>query len=233
MREIKFPQSESKRKLLDAAEQLFADRGFDAVSVRDITQAAKANVAAVNYHFGSRDGLISLVVMRYITPVNDERIARLDVLEKKFPGKVVPLEEVIDALVRPLAGIVRKSELSERLFCKLMGRIFSMQGEGFPEALEEQIRALSERFTKAFARSLPGVGEEELIWRIHFLVGSMIHMLLNQEMLVRLTNGACGNPTMEAVLSRFIRFAAAGMREGTAAAQEPAVAKGPQATFDF
>jgi AcrR family transcriptional regulator len=233
MREIKFPQSESKRKLLDAAEQLFADRGFDAVSVRDITQLAKANVAAVNYHFGSREGLISLVVMRYITPVNEERIARLDVLEKKFPGKVVPLEEIIDALVRPLAGIVRKSELSERLFCKLMGRIFSLQGEGFPEALEEQIRALSDRFTKAFARALQGVGDEELVWRIHFLVGSMIHMLLNQEMLSRLTHGACGNPSMETVLSRFIRFAAAGMREGTASAQEPAVAKGPQATFDF
>lgn len=233
MREIKFPQSESKRKLLDAAEQLFADRGFDAVSVRDITQVAKANVAAVNYHFGSRDGLISLVVMRYITPVNEERIARLDVLEKKFPGKVVPLEEIIDALVRPLAGIVRKSELSERLFCKLMGRIFSMQGEGMPEALEEQIRALSDRFTKAFARALPGIGEEDLYWRIHFLVGSMIHMLLNQEMLHRLTHGASGNPSMETILSRFIRFAAAGMRDGIAGAQEAVATKGPQATFNF
>jgi AcrR family transcriptional regulator len=233
MREIKFPQSESKRKLLDAAEQLFADRGFDTVSVRDITQLAKANVAAVNYHFGSREGLISLVVMRYITPVNEERIARLDVLEKKFPGKVVPLEEIIDALVRPLAGSVRKSELSERLFCKLMGRIFAMQGEGMPEALEEQIRGLSDRFTKAFARALPGIAEEDLYWRIHFLVGSMIHMLLNQEMLHRLTHGASGNPSMESTLGRFIRFAAAGMREGIAGAQEPAAAKGPQATFNF
>lgn len=233
MREIKFPQSESKRKLLDAAEQLFAERGFDAVSVRDVTNLAKANVAAVNYHFGSREGLISLVVMRHITPVNEERIARLDALEKKFPGKVVPLEEIIDAFVRPLAGFVRKSELSERLFCKLMGRIFAMQGQGMPEALEEQIRALSERFTKALGRALPELGQEDLIWRTHFLVGAMIHMLLNQEMLRRLTQGAAGSPTMDAVVGRFIRFAAAGLRDGVAGAAEPAVAKGPQGMFDF
>lgn len=234
MREIKFPQSESKRRLLDAAEQLFAERGFDAVSVRDITQLAKANVAAVNYHFGSREGLISLVVMRHITPVNEERVARLDALEKKYPGKTVPLEELIDAFVRPLAGLVRKSELSERLFCKLMGRIFAMQGQGMPEALEEQIRALSDRFIKALARTLPGVPAEDLVWRTHFVVGAMIHMLLNQDMLSRLTQGASGTPSMEMTLGRFIRFAAAGLREGLEVSPEPVVAKkGPQGMFDF
>ena len=231
MREVKFPQSESKRRLLDAAEQLFADRGFEAVSVRDVTQLAKANVAAVNYHFGSREGMIALVVMRYITPVNEERIARLEALERKWPGKVVPIEEIIDAFVRPLVGIVRKSELSERLFCKLMGRIFAMQGEGLPAALEEQMRNLSDRFTRALGRALPTVSAEELAWRTHFVVGAMIHMLMNQEMLQRMTHGVSGMPTMDATLGRFIRFAAAGLREGVEL--ESDLPKGPQAVFDF
>lgn len=232
MREIKFPQSESKRRLLDAAEQLFADRGFEAVSVRDVTQLAKANVAAINYHFGSRDGLIALVVTRYITPINQERLVRLDALERKWSGKAVPLEEIIDAFVRPLVGIVQKSELSERLFCKLMGRIFSLQGDGVPEAVEGQMRNLSDRFTRALARTLPSVPPEELVWRMHFVVGSMIHTLMNQDMLHRLTNGASGAPTMEATLGRFIRFAAAGLREGVE--MEAVVKKkGPQAVFDF
>lgn len=233
MRDIKFPYSEPKRRLLEAAEQLFADRGFDVVSVRDVTQLAEANVAAVNYHFGSRDGMIAIVVARYITPINEERLLRLDALEKKWSGKAVPIEEVIDAFVRPLVGAVQKSELSERLFCKLMGRIFALQGEGMPPEVEEQIKNLSDRFVKALGKSLPGISTEDLVWRIHFVVGAMIHMLLNQEMLHRMTNGASGNPTMEATLSRFIRFVAAGLRDGVANA-EPAVAKkGPQATFDF
>ncbi len=231
MREIKFPQSKSKLRLLDAAEQLFAERGFETVSVRDVTQLAKANVAAVNYHFGSREGMVALVVSRYIIPVNDERLARLDVLERKWSGKAVPLEEIIDAFVRPVVGIVRKSELSERLFCKLVGRIFAMQGEGFPAVVEEQMKTLIDRFTRAFGKALPTVSQEELVWRMHFLVGAIIHMLLNQEMLHRLSKGASGSPTMEVTLGRFIRFAAAGLREGVEV--EAGVKKGPQATFDF
>ena len=98
MRAVTIPESGSKRKLLDAAEQLFADKGFEAVSVRDITQLAKTNVAAVNYHFGSRDSLLSLVMMRYMLPVTEERIARLEAIERKWSGKTAPLEEIIDAL---------------------------------------------------------------------------------------------------------------------------------------
>ncbi len=233
MREIKIPQSESKRRLLDAAEQLFAERGFESVSVRDVTKLANANVAAVNYHFGSREGLIALVVARYITPVNDERTMRLDALEKKWPGKVVPLEELIDAFVRPLAGLVRKSELSEQMFCKLMGRVFSLQGQALPPIVEEQMKMLADRFIKAFGRALPGLSQEELVWRIHFVVGSVIHMLLNQEMLHRLSSGASGNPGMEGVIGRLVRFASAGLREGLEQDAAAPARKGPQAMFDF
>lgn len=231
MRETTFPESGAKRKLLDAAEQLFADHGFEAVSVRDITQLAKTNVAAVNYHFGSRDALLGLVMMRYMVPVTEERMARLETIERKWPGKAAPLEEIIDAIVRPLVGQVKKSELSERLFYKLMGRIFSQQGDGLPAQIEDQLRQVIERFTRAFAKALPSVAAEDLTWRIHFLAGGMIHMLTHQDVLHRLSNGVSGAPTMEATLSRFIRFSAAGMRDGTET-DEP-VKKGPQATFDF
>ncbi|MEO5914532.1 MAG: TetR family transcriptional regulator [Luteolibacter sp.] len=231
MREMTIPESGSKRKLLDAAEQLFAEKGFEAVSVRDVTQLAKTNVAAVNYHFGSRDGLLALVMMRYMIPVTEERIARLDSAERKWSGKPVPLEEIIDALVRPLVGQVRKSELSERLFYKLTGRIFAEQGNGLPPQIEDQLRQISDRFTRAFAKALPTVPPEDLAWRIHFVIGGMIHMLTHQDILQRLSAGVSGAPTMEATLGRFIRFAAVGLREGTMT-EEP-VKKGPQATFDF
>ncbi len=231
MREFNFPESGSKRKLLDAAEQLFAEKGFESVSVRDITQLAKSNVAAVNYHFGSRENLLTLVMTRYMTPVNEERLARLDTLERKWAGKSVPLEESIDALVRPLVGQVRKSELSERLFYKLMGRTFAQQGDGLPPQIEEQLRSVVQRFTRAFAKALPTVHADDLTWRIHFMVGGMIHMLTHQDILHRLTHGASGTPSMEAVVSRFIRFSAAGMREGIEAEVPPA--KGPQVMFDF
>lgn len=233
MRDMTIPESGAKRKLLDAAERLFAEKGFEAVAVRDITQVAKTNVAAVNYHFGSREALLTLVMLRYMVPVTEERLARLDMLEMKSPGKPMPLEEIIDALVRPLATQVRKSELAEKVFYKLMGRIFSQQVDGLPPQIEEQLRQVVERFTKAFSRALPSLEEEDLAWRIHFMVGGMIHMLIQQDVLQRITQGASGAPTMEATLGRFIRFAAAGMRDGVESLDEPAKKKGPQATFDF
>jgi len=231
MREINLSQSESKRRLLDAAESLFAERGFEAVSVRDITHLAKANVAAINYHFGTREGLVGLVVTHYLAPVIEERLARLDALERKGPGKAVPVEEILDALVRPLVGIVRKSGMTERLTCKLLGRISELPGEVLPQAMEEPMRHWNDRFTRALAKSLPAVAPEELVWRAHFVVGAMIHMLMNQEMLPRLAGAAVGAPTLESTLSRFIRFAAAGLREGVEL--EPVAKKGPQATFNF
>ncbi len=231
MRDMTLPESGPKRILLDAAEQLFAEKGFEAVSVRDITQFVKTNVAAVNYHFGSRGALLSLVMMRYLLPINEERLARLETVERRSPGKAAPLEEIIDAFVRPLVTQVRKSDLSERLFYKLAGRIFAEHGDGMPAQIEDQLRPVIERFTRSFAKALPTLAMEELVWRIHFLTGGMIYLLTHQDHIHRQSSGASGAPTMEATLSRFIRFAAVGLREGTPS-DEPVI-KGPQATFDF
>lgn len=228
MREINYAQSKSKLRLLDAAEQLFAERGFEAVSVRDVTRLAKANVAAVNYHFGSREGMVGLVISRYVAPVNEERLARLDVLECKWSGKVVPLEEILDAFVRPVVGQMLESGLSERLLCKLLGRIFARQGDELPSVVREQTETLVDRFMKAFGKALPGVPQEELVWRVHFVVGALIHTLLSQEMPDRLSGGISAT---DVTMGRLVRFAAAGLREGVAL--DPEAKKGPQATFDF
>ena len=192
MREIKIPQSESKLRLLDAAEPLFAEGGFEVVSVRDITQRAKANVAAIHYHFGSRDDLIALVVTRYLAPIHEERLARLEVLERKWPGKAVPVEELMDAWVRPFVGMARKSAMAEPLVCKLLGRIFAMHGVVMPAAVELQARQVHERFTRALGKSLPSVTPEDLGWRMHLMAGAMIHMLMHQDPLQRVPGGVTG-----------------------------------------
>ncbi len=231
MRDSLVPDTGSKRRLLDAAEALFAEKGFEAVSVRDITQRAEANVAAVNYHFGSREELVTLVMMRYIKPVNEERLARLEAVERSWGVKSVPLEEVIDAFVRPLVSQVKRSEHSERLFCRLLGRIFGQLDEMMPPVVEEDCRPVFNRFMRAFSNALPSLTAEDLIWRLHFVGGGMIHMLTHQETLHRISGGASGMPPVETTVSRFIRFAAAGFRQG--ADVEPDREKGPQGLFDF
>lgn len=222
--------SATRRKLVEAAEELFSEKGFDRVSVRDVTERAGANVAAVNYHFGSREALVEQVMARYINPVNEERLARLDTLERRTGSKPVPLEELLDAFIRPFATQVRRSELSERLFYKLMGRIFGSQATKLPDSVERGFEEMLGRFRKAFAKALPDLEEEDLVWRIHFTVGAMIHTMAHGETLFRFTEGASGQPSMESTLSRFIHYAAAGMRQGIKAPEPPS---GPSEEFLF
>jgi AcrR family transcriptional regulator len=227
MRVRKFPESGPKRRLLDAAEALFAERGFEAVSVRDITKQAEANVAALNYHFGSREDLIDLLIMHYANPINEERLARLEAVEKKWSGKAMPVEEVCEAYLRPLQNLARKSKLTEPMLQKLLGRIFALPLESLiPEAQQLQMNTWS-RFVRALTKALPALSAEELAWRAHFVEGAMIQMLMGRDPLRGITEPA----TTEALLGRLVRFAAAGLREGLES--EPAAKKGPQATFDF
>ncbi len=228
MREIKFPLSAPKQRLLDAAERLFAERGFEAVSVRDITGMTGANVAAINYHFGTREALISLVVTCRMGPVIKERLARLEAVEKKWSGKAAPLEEILDAVLRPLVGNFRKSDLPEPLRCHLLGRIFAGQGVVFPQEVEQDMENARQRFTRLLAKALPFVSSEDLTWRVQFITGGIIHLLMGRGAPL----GEGGEPQpIEATLGRFIRFAAAGLREGMP--QETSARKNPQATFDF
>lgn len=204
------------------------------MSVRDITERAGANVAAVNYHFGSREGLVEQVIARYINPVNEERVARLDALERKAGGKPVVIEEILDAFVRPFATQVRKSELSEKMFYKLMGRICGDGHDQIPAAVLQGFETVLSRFGRAFGKALKGIDGEELIWRMHFTVGAMVHMMAHGETLHQVSHGASGTPSMEQTISRMIRFAAAGLREGLGAdaTQEPK-REGPQSEFLF
>ncbi len=225
------PESGAKLRLVVAAEELFAERGFEAVSVRDITKHAGMNIASINYHFGSRDGLVAGVMTRYITPINDERLARIEALERRWSGKSVPLEEILDAFVRPLATQVRKSELSERLFLKLVGRMFGEQSSAMPPVVEEQFKQVLTRFVKSLSKALPELAVDEILWRMHFVIGAMVHFMAQDEVLQRISQGASGNPTVETTLSRFSRFAIAGLRNGIS---EEVIAKpSPQATFNF
>lgn len=218
----------TRRRLLEAAEELFSERGFERVSVRDVTEKAGANVAAINYHFGSREGLVERVIERYITPVNEERVARLEALERKAGGKPVAVEQLLDAFIRPFVTQVRRSELSERLSLKLMGRMIADHSGRMPAVVEVQFQSMIRRFIRAFGRALPDLGIEELVWRLHFVVGAMIHAMSHEEMLQRLTDGSAGDPGTEATLSRLLRFAAAGLKQGGGD-----LGPGPQGEFLF
>lgn len=225
------PSGGPKLRLIEAAEKLFAEKGFEAVSVRDITKEAGANVAAVNYHFGSRDGLVIAVISRYLMPVNQERLTRLEKAEKNGSQ----LREILAAYICPVVEQVAKSELSEKLYCQLLGRIFSEQSVALPGELEYQTRSVVERFTKVLNKVLKDFSVEELVWRLHFIVGALIHLLTHSNFLYRVAGPLAGSPSMETLIERFLDFAEASLHDGFPSEDgegEPKK-KTPQGLFNF
>ncbi len=199
-----------------AAEELFAREGFERVSVRAITARAGANVAAVNYHFGSRRGLVHAVVERHVEPGVKERLERLGELERRGGGTV---EELAEAFIRPFVAQVRRSELAERLFGKLIGRMFGEDdGEVISEAMVGRLADVMERYRRAFSRVVPGLGEDEVRWRMTLMAGAMVHAFGGVRMRQRLLGGRHEECGSEEVLARCVRFVAAGMRQGVAVA---------------
>src|ERR1700679_3759938 len=108
---------DTRQKLLDTAERMFAEQGYGAVSLRQIIADAEVNLAAIHYHFGSKQELLDEVIMRRAGPVNRERLARLERLEAKPAARAV--EQVLEAFLMPMAEVAEKHPR----FPKLMGRM--------------------------------------------------------------------------------------------------------------
>ena len=154
--------------LLDAAEMLVSEKGFDTVSVRDVTGAVKANVAAVNYHFGSREGLMDLLMMRLLEPLCEERLKALHQAERQRAGKMATLEEIVSAYAKVLSATAARLGMEEKYFLKLAGRILVLTDGSLAPPLAALRETVRDRFLSALARALPETPPAELAasWRI-------------------------------------------------------------------
>src|ERR1035441_1007224 len=159
--------TDTKDKILDAAERLIGEQGYAATSLRHIIAEAGVNLAAVHYHFGSKEDLLDAVVLRKVTPVNDARLAWLDRVEAEAGSGALDVEKVLESLLIPTAEIASRSPE----FVRLMGR---MMVEGMmPRIREKHFHAMGQRFVAALGRAIPELPREELMWRMHFTVGGM------------------------------------------------------------
>jgi AcrR family transcriptional regulator len=161
--------SSTRERILDEAERLFAERGFDATSLRAITAAAGVNLAAVNYHFGSKQGLLREAMRRRIEPVNAERLRRLDAAIERAGGGVPAVREIIDAFVRP--AVEAFVDVEPTCFMGMVRLLYS--GEVGAEFFRDLFGPVVQRFA-ILQEALPGVSAAELSWRFHFMVGGMV-----------------------------------------------------------
>jgi AcrR family transcriptional regulator len=204
--------AETRKRVIEAAEKLFALRGIEAVSVRDITQAAGVNLAAINYHFGTKNALAAEVFKQTIDPLNAQRLKLLDEVEGNARGKPPALEAVLEAMIRPAVERGFDQRQDSETFLRLTGRCLSEPNAEIDQIVRAHFEKLIRRFDAAFLRALPGLDPEELFWRIKFMVGALHYSLLtcgkqkNMPAKLRKTLDA------EGLIQRLVTFTAAGLR---------------------
>src|ERR1051326_2313689 len=202
---------DTKQRILDVAEQMFAEYGFAGASLRRIIAEAGVNLAAVHYQFHSKESLLEAVLMRRMVPLNEERMSLLDELERNAPKEGAALEDIVGAVLGPPMRLILSPSGEGRMFGKLIGRLHSETGGQFGEFSKKHFAPVAERFTTALQRTLPNIPKEELFWRIHFSVGAMAHTLSCWDQMETLSHGQIRPSNLESVIPLMIGFIAAGL----------------------
>src|ERR671924_1208755 len=204
------PQHETRTRILDAAEELFMLHGFEGTSMRQLTTKAEVNLAAVNYHFGSKDALVEAVFARRLDPMNSARIAALDALEAS--GRPISPEAIIRAFLGPSLRMIEDAKGGGRNFIRLLGRTYSEPAKAIRALIGQMYAPAMERYKSALERALPQMPRDELVWRMHFMFGTLAYTLAATDT-VQLIAGCKPEDRYDARLleERLTAFLAAGL----------------------
>ncbi|KGC29875.1 TetR/AcrR family transcriptional regulator [Burkholderia pseudomallei] len=170
----------TKARILDAAEDLFIEHGFEAMSMRQITSRAAVNLAAVNYHFGSKEALIHAMLSRRLDQLNEERLRILDRFDAQL-GAHVTCEHVLGAMFIPALQASRDPQRGGRAFLRLIGRAYTDPSAFVRNFLTAHYASVAGRFFDAFQRALPNLPRAELGWRLHYAIGALSGALAGAE----------------------------------------------------
>ncbi len=194
----------AKQRLFNAAQDLIAEQGFDAISTRDIVARAETNIAAVNYYFGSKNQLLLDIFRVRAAELNRERIALLAIAVQEDAGNA---RGILRALIEPATlwiGDERRTAL------RFLNRARTEGPIEVRDTIRTDVRHLR-RFVDALANALPGMGRDDLIWRFHFALGVLHHnQASDYQRLAVLSEGLCDPDDREALLQRLLDFVAGG-----------------------
>ena len=207
----------TRDRIIVAAEELFARTGVARTSLRAITALARVNLAAVNYHFGSKEGLVDEVYRRRLEPLNKARLANLEKLEKR--RRKPTLEEILEAFMTPVANLARDPAQGGPTVMRLLGQTHAEAEAPYKSWFAGEYKRVLERYHAALCRALPDLPPEDVRWRLQFLVGALTYPVAERQ-LVELVSGESMSPDdVIHVVHRLMPFVAAGFRAPVSASK--------------
>jgi len=206
------PETATQARILDSAIALFAERGFSEVTVRDIAERAGANPAAISYYFGAKEQLIKQAIRSVIAPLNEKRFAALAAVEARGEFTV---EAVVRAMVEPTVEACMGSHGWDRHYARVLVLTFALRQQFVDQAMSEETDQVAMRFVPALARAMPDHDRATMFWRYDFMIGALMHILLDGSRghrLRRLSEGAADTGDAKAMITHLVRFITAGLQ---------------------
>ena len=203
------PSDQTRTAILAAAERLYADRGFGDVTLRDIVAEANVNLAAVNYHFGSKDELIAELFVTRSLALNRERLRTLRAAEEKGGGRA-EIACVLRALVGPTLRGCLGPENERATAARFMIRVSIESVPPIRRIRNREIDHLR-KFIAAMRRALPTHSDVDLYWGLHFALAMAQQTVRDTERLAKLSEGQCDVDDVEAVIDRVVKVAVMGL----------------------
>lgn len=199
----------TRDRILDAAEELFAKKGFEGVSVRKIMAKAEADVSLAYYHFKSKRDLFDQVMLRRAEHLNNIRLKALEAVEERHPDDAPSVEEIIDAFTSPLLDLLADDHDTWKHYYQLIAQINSSSEWG-GELMTRYFDPLVTRFVEALRKALPDCSDADLFWSYHFLSGALTLTFAETGRIDNLSRGAVKSSDIAEVAKRMPIFLAAG-----------------------
>lgn len=196
----------TKDRILTAAEELFAQHGFAGTSLRQVTSRADVNIAAVNYHFGSKENLVNEVFRRRMDEMSRQRLSALRTAVKDHPGE---LEPILAAFIEPALAVAQDRQGGA--FTRMLARAYAEKNDALRRFLSEHYGHVLREFAKAIAACMPELGKDSLYWRLDIVVGALTYAMADFG-LIRRPPGVSEAVHRERAARELIRFASAGFR---------------------
>lgn len=205
------PEQSNKENILDAAEYLFARRGFAGVSMRDIARAAEVDAALVSYHYGKKPDLVDAVMLRRAEVLNLERVQMLEECQRRAGDGSPTVEEIIDAFTHPLLNRSHKGGRGWADYFALIAQINNHPQWG-SVLMTRYFDPLVYKFLDALRDALPNCDEKDLFWCYHFLSGALTLTFAATKRIDNLSDGLCKSSDLDGVHERLVPFISAGFR---------------------
>ena len=197
----------TKERLLVVAGELFADRGFDSVSLRMITDRANVNLASVNYHFGSKEELIGAVVDDIVRPVNERRLSLLSLIDYTRED---PIRKIIHAFIDPVFDL-SDSGNDDNKYYKLISRCIASRDDRVSSIIIKQFPEVLAQFVSSLTKALPSMDSNSAHLKIMFMAGALAHSLFHYENLLLISEGRFDLNSSEVLKSELVSFLLTGM----------------------